>query len=178
MLTKTLTFAIAAAVVNSPAAPNYNPAYPDIDPLPMEVFGEASSPKIVIVRLKAIDNLDGFDMFSPDRADFYAVVTVNDISFRTGIMAMDHGAPRWEIPLPTNIDRANVRIRIMDEDGGLERNDDHVDVSRGSDKKDVLFTYFPWTGRVSGDVNGWKGDTFYTRGVYDGDKAHLWFTVE
>jgi hypothetical protein len=39
----------------------------------MEVMGEADSPKIVIERIKAIDNLDA-NILQADRADFFAIV--------------------------------------------------------------------------------------------------------
>ena len=176
MLTKTMTLAIATAVGIGSVAVAYDPTKPDIAPLPMEVMGEAESPKIVIARIKAIDNLDA-NILQADRADFFAIVTVNDIQYKTRVMAMDDGRPGWEIPLPALVDSAVVRIRIMDDDGGLESGDDHVDISRAKDKKDLVFTYIPGTGMVTGDVNGWKGDSFYTRGWYDGDKAHLWFSI-
>lgn len=177
MLTKTMTLAIAVALGTGPVALAYDPVNPDIAPLPMEVLGSADSPKLVIQRLKAIDNLDGGDFLSPDRADFYAIVTVNDIEYKTRIMAKDDGKPGWEIPLPRLEESARVKIRIFDEDGGLEGGDDHVDISRAKDKKDLVFTYIPGTGMISGDVNGWKGQSFYTRGWHDGDKAHFWFAI-
>ena len=177
MLTTTMTLAIATAMGTGPVAPTYNPAYPDLPPLPMEVLGGAKSPMIVIDRVKSIDNLDGGDFLSPDRADFYAIVTVNDIQYKTRIMAKDDGRPRWEIPLPRDAKLVRVKIRLMDEDGGLFGGDDHADISRGHNKKDVIFTYYPWSHRISGDVNGWLGESFYCRGAYDGDKAQVWFTV-
>jgi hypothetical protein len=172
-----MTLAIAIAIGTGPVALAYDPAYPDLPPLEAEVLGKSpTSPMLVIDRLKAIDNMDA-NIMTADRADFYAVVIVNDIQYKTGIMAMDYGSPDWQIPLPTNVSRVNIKIRIFDEDGGFEGGDDHVDISRAKDKKDLIFTYFPGTGRVMGDVNGWKGTSFYTRGQYDGDKAHIWFTI-
>jgi hypothetical protein len=171
MLTTTLTLAIATALGNSPVAPAT-----DIPPLPMEVLGGAQSPKLVIDRIKMIDNVDA-NILTADRADLYAIVIVNDVEYKTRIMAKDDGRPNWEIPLPTNASRVNVKIRLFDEDGGMEGGDDHIDISRAKDKKDLIFVYMPATGRVYGDINGRKGQSFYTRGLYDGDKAHFWFSV-
>lgn len=171
MLTMTLTLAMAA-MGTSPVAPTS----PELPPLTIDVTGTAESPKLVIDRIKMIDNVDA-NIFTADRADLYAVVIVNDLQYKTKIMAMDYGAPRWEIPLPTNAERVDVKIRLFDQDGGLEGGDDHIDVSRGADKKDVIFTYFPWRRELYGDVNGRLGQQFYTRGLFDGDKAHMWFSV-
>jgi hypothetical protein len=177
MLTKTLTLAIAAAIGIGPVAMAYDPRNPDIGHLPMEVLGPAKSPKLVISRLKAIDNLDA-NILQADRADFFVIVFVNDIEHRTGVMSMDDGRPNWEVPLPAIGDPAVVRIRVMDDDGGLESGDDHVDISRAKDKKDVIFTWYPSSRTISGDLNGRQGQSFYTRGWYDGDKAHLWFSIQ
>lgn len=175
MLTKTLTLAFAIAVGTGHVVA-YDPRYPDIARLPNEVLGPAQSPKIVIDRVRAIDNLDA-NFLQADRADFYAIVYVNDVEYKTEVMSMDDGRPLWEIPLPQIGDPALIRIKVMDDDGGLERRDDHVDISRGSDKKDLIFTWNPATKTLSGDVNGRQGQSFYTRGWNDGDKAHLWFSV-
>jgi hypothetical protein len=135
-----------------------------------------NGPKIVIDRLKAIDNLDG-NFIQPDRADFYALVTINGIEYKTRVMSKDDGFPRWEIPLPRAGERTTVRIQVWDDDGGIfEKSDDHVDISKGTDKKDVIF-YVMSNGSIYGDVNGRVGQSFYTFGDTDGDKGQIWFSV-
>ena len=176
MLTTTLALAIAAATGNGLVAANYTTETTVQQQQRILISGPVQGPKIVIDRIKAIDNLDG-NFLQPDRADFYALVMVDGVEYKTRVLSKDDGFPRWEIPLPRTSARTEVRIRVMDDDGGLfEKSDDHVDVSKGADKKDVIFTIMP-NGSIYGDINGQVGQSFYCKGDYDGDKGQLWFSV-
>lgn len=93
-------------------------------------------------------------------------------------MSKDDGMPNWQVRGRVTGSVARIRIRIMDDDGGLEEKDDHVDVCPAIGKKDLDLTFNLRTGRISGDATGSRGQRIHTRGGgSDTDKAEIWFSI-
>lgn len=145
--------------------------------LPAPTWVPPGKPYLAIKHLHAIDNLDKGDMFGKNRADFYAMVSVNGVTYKTQIMAKDDGYPNWVIPMDTKSRVSRIHIMLMDEDGGLESKDDHVDINPIAGRKDLQFTFDRSTGRISGAVNGRVNETFVTRGRGDDDKGVMTFAI-
>lgn len=135
------------------------------------------APKLKITRVKQIDNLDQGDMFGANRADFYALVWINGKKTQTKTLAKDDGKPNWVIPLDMTERRNKITIRLMDDDGGFERHDDHADISPKPHHKDLTFTYDRFTGWVSGGIDGQFGQTLVSQGYGDDDIAHIEFMI-
>lgn len=137
----------------------------------------AGHPYLLIKHLHAIDNLDAGDALGANRADFFALVTVNGKMYKTEIMAKDDGSPNWMIPLDRSTKINNIHIALMDEDGGLESKDDHVDINPRTNHKDLIFTYNRSTGRMRGDVNNKLYETVTSQGGGDDDKGIMTFVI-
>lgn len=140
----------------------------------------ASAQKTVTVninRIAQIDNLDKFDV-DPDRADFYALVWIDGHAFpKTKNFSFDDGKPNWSFKMWTKKRFVPIRIKLNDDDGGLEEADDFVDINMRKGKKDLNFVLDTRTGRVTGDVRGSRGRQIYSYGGGDNDKGKIWFTV-
>ena len=71
-----------------------------------------------------------------------------------------------------------IRIKIDDDDGGMERKDDYVDVNPRKGKKDLNMILDTVTGRITGDVTGRRGQTLYSQGGRgDSDRGKVWFKI-
>ncbi|MCW5936414.1 MAG: hypothetical protein KIT11_03800 [Fimbriimonadaceae bacterium] len=134
-------------------------------------------PVLVIRRVEQMDNLDQGDALGANRADFFAEVTVNGVKTKTEVLAKDDGWPNWEIPLDYKTRYSRITIRLLDDDGGLERQDDHADINPKRDKKDLTFTYDRYTGRISGEASGRLNQPIVVKGEGDDDKARITFMV-
>jgi hypothetical protein len=130
-----------------------------------------------INRVSQIDNLDQGDALGADRADFFAQVWVNGQRFSTKNFSHDDGNPGWIIRAPFRGNTATIRVRLMDDDGGLEEKDDHVDINPIGGMKDLTFVYNVRTGRITGDVSGRRGDWITSRGGGDDDRGRITFSV-
>ena len=146
------------------------------DPKPF-VSKHKGVPVLLIERVEQIDNLDQGDIIGKNRADFFAVVSINGVENKTEVYAEDDAHPYWEIPLDMRSRYSNIVICIMEDDGGLERKDDHVDVSPKPRNKDIRLRYDRFTGRVSGEVNGQMGQRFILEGKGDDDVARITFKI-
>ena len=135
-------------------------------------------PYLHIERVEQIDNLDHGDMLGKDRADFYAIVTVNGIRTQTQVLASDDGRPNWNLPLDYTSRYSRITIRLMDDDGGLEDKDDHADISPRASHKDLTFVYDRSTGRISGAVRGRLNSTIVSEGLGDDDRARITFLIK
>ena len=135
-------------------------------------------PFLLIERVLQIDNLDQGDMFGKNRADFYANVTVNGVTTKTKILSKDDGFPYWEIPLDYTRRYQRIRIELMEEDGGLERADDHADINPRARRKDLSFTYDRYTGRISGEVQGRLNKSISSTGDGDDDNCRIAFMIK
>lgn len=138
---------------------------------------QAGRPYLSVQYLHAIDNLDAGDALGANRADFFAIVIVNGITYKTEIMSKDKGNPKWIIPMDRNKRYSKVHFALMDEDGGLEGKDDHVDINRRTGKKDLIFTFDKSTGRVTGDVSGRMNRSISSTGAGDDDKGEITFVM-
>jgi hypothetical protein len=129
-----------------------------------------------INRVAQIDNLDKFDV-DPDRADFYAQIWINGQLHRTKNFSFDDGKPYWTFSRNVSTRYVKIRIKLLDDDGGLEEADDFVDINRRKGKKDLHFVLDTRTGRITGDVRGRRRQTIYSYGEGDTDQGKIWFTV-
>jgi hypothetical protein len=142
-------------------------------------LASAASAKQVTVRINRvaqIDNLDKFDL-DPDRADFYAQVWINGQLHRTKNFSFDDGRPYWTFSKNVKTRYVNIRIKLLDDDGGLEEADDFVDINPRKGKKDLHFTLDTKTGRIVGDVHGRRNQNIFSYGEGDTDQGKIWFTV-
>ncbi len=147
------------------------------NPLPAPTWIPQGQTYIRVQHLHAIDNLDKGDMFGKNRADFFAYVTVDGVMYKTSIMSKDDGYPGWMIPIDTNRRVNKIHLALMDEDGGLEGKDDHVDINPLKYHKDLMFNYDRQTGRISGDVSGRYNRQITSRGGGDNDKGIITFEI-
>lgn len=146
-------------------------------PIPAPTWIPQGEPYLRVIHLHAIDNLDKGDMFGKNRADFFAYVTVNGKMYKTKIMSKDDGYPNWMIPLDSSRRINKIHIALMDDDGGLEGKDDHVDINPRAQHKDLIFTYNRSTGRMTGDINGWFNKPVMSTGRGDDDKGSITFEL-
>lgn len=131
---------------------------------------------VSVSRVMQIDNLDG-DFVRADRADFYAQIWIGGKLHRTKTFISDDGNPAWRYGRRVSGDKIHMRLKLIDDDGGLEDRDDYVDINPRDGKKDLNFTLEVSTGRITGDVTGRRGQTIHSTGGKDGDKAEIWFVV-
>jgi hypothetical protein len=139
----------------------------------------AASAKDVTVRINRvaqIDNLDKFDV-DPDRADFYAQIWINGQLHRTKNFSFDDGKPYWTFSQNVRTRYVKIRIKLLDDDGGLEEADDFVDINPRKGKKDLHFILDTKTGRITGDVHGRRNMSIYSYGEGDTDQGKIWFSV-
>lgn len=133
---------------------------------------------VSIVRLAQIDNLDKGDWMKKDQADFYANVKIGNGMMQKSVNhSDDDGHPGWNFRGSATNRFVRIRIKIDDDDGGLERKDDYVDVNSRSGKKDLNLVLDTLTGRISGDVSGRRGQMLYSQGAGDSDRAKIWFKI-
>ena len=123
-----------------------------------------------------IDNLDG-DFIKADRADFYGRIWIGGKVTQTKTFISDDGNPGWSISRRVSGSKVAIRIKIADDDGGLEDRDDQVDISPKDGKKELDIVLDLKTGRITGDVTGRRGQTIHVKGGKDGDKAEIWFVI-
>ena len=145
--------------------------------IPAPTSIQAGRPYILVQHLHAIDNLDKGDALGKNRADFFAIVIVNGVTYKTQIMSKDSGDPNWIIPMDRTKRYSKVHFTLMDEDGGLEGKDDHVDINPRAGHKDLMFTYDRTTGRISGNIKGKMGKSIKSIGAGDNDKGDITFMI-
>lgn len=134
-------------------------------------------PMLKIERLAQVDNIDHGDIFGANRADFYLEVYVNGKMHKTDVVAKDDADPDWMIPLDVTTRYNKITIKAWDDDGGLERQDDHVDISPEPKKKNLSFTYDRFTGRIWGDVKSYFNKLIVSEGKGDDDKGRIEFRI-
>jgi hypothetical protein len=147
--------------------------------VPFAAGPKAKTVTVTIWRVAQVDNLDKGDQLKADRADFYALVKIGAGPLvRSGNHSDDDGHPGWKFFGDAGSRYVPIRIKINDDDGGFEEQDDYVDVCPKSNKKDLNLVFDTKTGRISGDVKGRRGQIIYTIGRGDNDKGKLWFSVK
>lgn len=146
--------------------------------MPMAGGPRGKQVTVKIYRLAQIDNLDEMDALGSDKADFYALVKVGNADLqRSGNMSSDDGKPGWKFYGEATSRYVPIRIKINDDDGGIEEKDDYVDINPKDGKKDLNMILDTKTGRITGDVKGWRGKTIMVQGGKDGDKGKIWFAI-
>jgi hypothetical protein len=132
---------------------------------------------IKINRVAQIDNLDQGDALGANRADFYAMVWVDGQVYKSSNFSNDDGDPSWTLKVPVVGDSSTVRIRLMDDDGGLEQRDDHVDINAKKDSKDLILQFNGATKQITGDASGAAGSWISSSGGGDDDLGRISFTI-
>jgi len=138
----------------------------------------ADTVTVTIHRVRQLDDLDkSTPMITKDRADFYCQIWVNGRQWTSQNFSADDGRPYWTFSVPVSSRYADIRIKLLDDDGNLERKDDYVDINRKRSRKDLLMRYDRQRGRISGDVTGRKGAMLTSTGMHDSSQGQIWFTV-
>ncbi|HMS56811.1 MAG TPA: hypothetical protein PKA27_15570 [Fimbriimonadaceae bacterium] len=131
---------------------------------------------VTVHRVAQIDNLDKMDV-DPDRADFYAQIWIDGQPYESKNFSFDDGRPYWTFTAEASSNSVPIRIKLLDDDGGLEEQDDFVDINRRKGKKDLDFHFNRKSGRITGDVRGRENRMVHSWGDGDNDKGQIWFTV-
>lgn len=144
------------------------------------IGGTKAQPNIVtvsVMQVAQIDNLDK-DFLKADRADFYAEVLIDGQWTRTSVWhGQDVLRPGWRI---TNIvwgDTTTIRIRLFDFDTGSSGRDDWCDINPLRGERELTLVYNTVNGRITGDVNGYRGEPLTVKGSGDGMRAEITFTI-
>jgi hypothetical protein len=124
-----------------------------------------------------IDNLDQGDALGKNRADFFAMIWVNGQVYKSRNFSRDEGDPHWVLRVPVSSDTSTIRIKLMDDDGGLEKRDDHVDINPAGGAKDLILTFDAATGRITGDTEGTAGSWITSSGGGDDDRGRITFSI-
>ncbi len=140
----------------------------------------AGSFSLKIHRVAQTNNLDKIDVLGSDKADFYSQIWVNGKEMKkTKTVSTDDGpVENWTWHLSSANRYVNFRIRLMDDDGGLENQDDHVDINPLPNRKDLELTFDTMTGRITGDMEGFRGQLLHAAGEGDDMRGQLWFTID
>ncbi len=133
---------------------------------------------VTVHRVTQISNMDSDPPFTKDDADFYALVWIDGRRFRTKNFSRDDGRPYWTLTGHSAKAAVPIRIRLMDDDGGLENRDDQVDVNPNPDEKDIVLYFYPATGELIGDGYGHRHRMMQFAGDGDGKFGRIAFTVE
>jgi|GEM_PF-5522790 len=131
-----------------------------------------------INRVAQIDNLDQGEALGKNRADFFAMVWVDGQVYKSKNYSKDEGNPNWTLKVPVSADTSNIRIKLMDDDGGLEERDDHVDINPAGGAKDLILTYNASTGQITGDATGSAGSWITSQGGGDDDRGSISFSIK
>jgi hypothetical protein len=147
--------------------------------IPSAAIAGPTTFSLSMYKVAQTDNLDKGDALGSDKADFYVQVWINGKDLgRSKNVSSDVGETGWVRNLSSGDRYVKFRIRLMEDDGGLEGKDDHVDINSRPGKKDLDFTYDTRTGRIYGDVNGRRGVNIHAAGEGDSDRGQLWFKIE
>jgi hypothetical protein len=134
---------------------------------------------IKIDRVAQTNNLDKIDAFGSDKADFYARVWINGKEMgKTKTVSTDDGPVNWTWSGNSGASTVRIKIRLMDDDGSLENQDDHVDINPLSKKKDLELVLDTETGHITGDITGHRGMLLHSAGEGDDMRGQIWFTIE
>ncbi len=132
---------------------------------------------LTIDKVAQIDNLDQGDPVGKNRADFFAMVWVDGQLFKSKNYSKDEGRPNWVLKVPVYSESSKIRIKLMDDDGGLEQRDDHVDINPNGGQKDLIVDFNSATGQVSGDAAGAAGSWITSAGAGDDDRGTITFSI-
>jgi hypothetical protein len=130
-----------------------------------------------INRVAQIDNLDQGEALGKNRADFFAMVWVDGQVYKSRNFSKDDGNPNWILRAPVSGDTTTIRIKLMDDDGGLEQRDDHVDINPAGGAKDLILKFDATTGKITGDATGTAGSRITSIGYGDDDRGRIDFSI-
>lgn len=132
---------------------------------------------VTVHRVRQLDDLDKSTLFiTKDRADFKAQIWIDGKMWMSKPLSDDDGHPYWTFTARAR-PNAHIRIKLIEDDGGLERKDDFVDINPTFQRKDLHLMFNQNTGRISGDLRGRQGQIIRTAGGGDSSKGELWFSI-
>ena len=132
---------------------------------------------VTIHRVAQIDQLDRSFLIG-NAPDFYAEVWINENYFKTPIMSKSDGKPNWTFSVPINTATADIKIRLWDDDGGLEGKDDHVDINPMKGDKDLNLSFNTQSGSLVNNLYGVVGsEHLFSQGGGEKGRGQIWFTV-
>ena len=132
---------------------------------------------VTIHRVAQIDQLDKSFLIG-DKPDFYAEIWIDGNYHRTSNFSHSDGKPYWTFSAPANGAVADIKIRLWDDDGGLEGKDDHVDINPMDGQKDLNLRFNTASGNLLNNVYAVVGSEYlYSQGGGEKGKAQIWFTV-
>ena len=128
--------------------------------------------RVVITKVKQLDDEDGWG-----DNDFYGKVSIDGnwqppSSWKDGESTV---TPNWGFHSGVGQTRVPVALQIWDDDGGLNFEDDQVDITPGKGRT-LNFLYDTATGKISGDVSGTRGKRISAKGK-SSDRSSVEFTV-
>ncbi|MBX3118897.1 MAG: hypothetical protein KF784_07505 [Fimbriimonadaceae bacterium] len=135
---------------------------------------------VTIHRVKQDDDLDKPTFgITKDRADFYVKIWIDGKRWVSKNFSTDDGRPKdWRFTVPVTSNTTKIRIKLCDDDGGLEEQDDFVDINPKDKKKDLDLVYNISRGTISGDLKGSRGKIIHAKGKGDSSQGELWFSVK
>ena len=132
---------------------------------------------VTIHRVAQIDQLDR-NILVGDKPDFYAEIWINKNYHKTAVFSDSDGTPKWTFSAIVNSPTADVKIRLWDDDGGLEGKDDHVDINPMKGEKDLNLSFNTQSGSLVNNHYGVVGSEYlYSQGGGEKGRAQIWFTV-
>ncbi len=144
---------------------------------------KASKPTPVTVTIHRVKQNDDLDKptvgITKDRADFYVKIWINGQLWTSKNFSTDDGKPKdWRFTVPVSSSTAKIKIKLCDDDGGLEEQDDFVDINPKDKKKDLDLVYSVSKGTISGDMKGKKNRQIHAKGKGDSSQGEIWFSVK
>jgi hypothetical protein len=134
---------------------------------------------VTVHRIAEIDDLDTNFLGIGDKPDFYAEIWIDGNYHKTENFSHSDGRPMWTFTAPATGNVADIRIRLWDDDGGLEGKDDHIDINPARGEKDLMIRFDTASGTLLNNTYGVVGSEYlYTQGGGEKGKAQLWFTVK
>ena len=127
---------------------------------------------VTIVEVRAIDTMDPPGPWAP--ADFFARVRIDGETLPDSEIEsnMDDVYPEWSFSRTVSETIVPIHIEIWDSDMPPGVHDDHVDIDKDADDRDLDFFFDVTTQSLSGDV------TYgYSEGDGDSHRAEIWFNV-
>jgi PKD repeat protein len=126
---------------------------------------------VIIIELRAIDTMDPIGSLSA--SDFYAKVSIDGVTLAdSAVWSNDNDIyPKWSFSRSVSKTSVPIHVEIWDSDWPLT--DDHVDIDKDSNDRDIDILFDSTIQSISGDV------TFgYSQGGEgDGNRAEIWFHV-
>ena len=113
-----------------------------------------------------------------DQPDFYAEIWIDGNYHRTQNFSHSDGKPFWTFSAPATGAVADIKIKLWDDDGGLEGKDDHVDINPMNGEKDLNLRFNTASGNLLSNTYAVVGSEYlYSQGGGEKGRAQIWFTV-